>query len=170
MYNESITGSKSLVGFGKIAVNQLVKVIGVSTPFELGLFHEDKKAKVGKGNLSFVYLMEPVKDDESTPTSAPPLDPAPQVPSPAPVAQISTPAAAAIAITETTKPTNETEQLLSLVLNGFEASELLDTGNYFNPQDPSLTLTIGKESFSTARLIPHSNNIVPSFFPSTSRE
>jgi len=42
---------------------------------------------------------------------------------------------------------------LTLMLDQIQAMDLVDTGSFLDPQDPSLTITFGPETHSTARYI-----------------
>ena len=133
VFNESKRGSKVHVGKGSVSLKSVLPSAEHKVLFIIDLVHVDKKKEVRKGKVilhGILRSIEEIPQKQSTPVIEP-LEADP----------IQPPLATAIAPTEA----------YLLTVDDFHAKDLTDTGTFYDPQDPSLTVIVGKSKFSTSR-------------------
>ena len=131
MFNESLVGHKVHVGKGQKILRELISNFGSLEQYSLPLVHTDKKKEIVKGVLSFKCSVDPTVESSVIPPSV----------------EVESGKDGAKGEKGPSIPSQ-----LTLVVSDMEAMDLVDTGSYLDPQDPSLTLTIAEKSFSTERL------------------
>ena len=128
-----MVGHKVHIGKAQKILRELIIDFGSNEQYSLPLVHKSKKSENTKGVITFKCSVEPALESSTVPPSATTLD--------------------AEKGKELVKgePVMSIPAQLTLVVSDMETMDLVDTGSYLDPQDPTLTLTIAGKSFSTAR-------------------
>ena len=141
VFNESSSGKKTPIGSGRVRLSDFSQ-IGKEFTMVVNLTYSAKKKEEQKGKVILkgtIFSGSPPKDPNPTSVSV-------KVPEKKttdnPTPSQSTPSSS-----------SASPSAYLLTLNDFFARDLFDTGSLLDPQDPSLTVTVGKSTFSTKRQV-----------------
>ena len=163
-----MTGSKVHVGKGSVSMKQVISKSNEPFPITIDLTHESKKKTIKQGKVQLTCFLK-AKEQPKQPSASQPTESqkTSQQPTQQPISAKDA-SSAKLEPTATKQPEAANPVAVSnsnpkttlgklspgnykLTVTQLKAADLYDTGNMLDAQDPCLILSLGKQTFQTAR-------------------